>query len=84
MKILVDRKLLENIFDEVDGFLNGKPIEELYYTFINIANSLSKILQDNPEPMDGINILASNAIKEGTCVFVPPTDTSHIRKMLVE
>jgi len=52
MKILIDKSLLKQIEAEIDGFLNGKPIEELYITFTEIDEVLCNLLRDNEEKIN--------------------------------
>jgi len=87
MKILVDRDLMVEIATMLEQMIRKNPRnkEELQRRL----NEIEEAFADNLKPINpsigDIKILTSDAIKEGTCVFISTlTDTSRIRKMLIE
>jgi hypothetical protein len=95
MKILVDKEDIVNAHLAIERInnhplLHGLIIGDIVKDIATEADDLLvKILKENDSsvaPFVGdMKIITSDAIKEGTCVFISTlTDTSRIRKMLVE
>lgn len=95
MKILVDKEDIEKAHAEIarlqnHPLLHGLIIGDIVKDIATEADDLLlKILKENESstaPFVGdIKIITSDALKEGTCVFISTlTDTSRIRKMLIE
>jgi hypothetical protein len=96
MKIIVDKQDIVNAHLAIkrlqdhpllQGLIIGDIVEEIA---TEADDLLLKILKENESPVvapfvGDVTLLTSDAIKEGTCVFISTlTDTSRIRKMLIE